>query len=80
MQHTITSKCNDNNGTRHVEAKDIFMYVGPLVVNHPRRNEMKTIFPQAIKHLHRNARIATVSDAYGEVLGYVSVSPVRSYS
>jgi hypothetical protein len=73
-------KCNDNNGSRHVVAKDILSYVAPLVVNHERRNEMKSIFPQAINNLHRNARIATVSNAEGDLLGYVSVSPVQSYS
>ena len=56
------------------------MYLTPLFVTFSRRNEMKTIFPQAINHLLNNGRIANVSNADGEVLGHVSISLVRSYS
>lgn len=74
-------KNNDNNGTTTVGARDILNYVAPLL-NRVRREERREIFPRAIKKLHINTRIAPVHSAEEEVvvLGYVSVSPVQSYS
>ncbi len=72
-------KNNDNNGTTTVEARDILNYVAPLL-KRARREERREIFPRAIRELHSNTRIAPVSGDEGVVLGYVSVSPVQSYS